>query len=96
MSTEPLAIRYYGNFIFVDYRLIVLERMAASLRHFMRKVRYFDEITALKILLRIVTALKPLRKNKILHRDIKPENLLLNDIEKGEIKIVDFGLALDL
>ena len=62
----------------------------------MRKISRFDEILSLKILLRIITALKPLQRKKILHRDIKPENLLLNDIENGEIKIVDFGLALDL
>jgi serine/threonine protein kinase len=34
-----------------------------------------------------------MHKNKIVHRDIKPENILMEDIEKGLIKLTDFGFA---
>ena len=40
-----------------------------------------------------LTAISHLHQRGILHRDIKPENILL--MANGEIKLADFGLAID-
>ena len=40
-----------------------------------------------------LTAIRLLHSRGILHRDIKPENILLSAL--GEIKLADFGLAID-
>lgn len=39
-----------------------------------------------------INALLYMHEKKIIHRDLKPENLL---ISKGEIKLADFGLAIN-
>jgi serine/threonine-protein kinase len=49
----------------------------------------FDE--AVNIVSKIAQGLKAAHDEKIIHRDIKPGNIIITD--KGEVKIVDFGLA---
>jgi serine/threonine protein kinase/Tfp pilus assembly protein PilF len=49
----------------------------------------FDE--AIKIFSKIAQGLKTSHEKNIIHRDIKPGNIIITD--KGEVKIVDFGLA---
>jgi serine/threonine protein kinase/Tfp pilus assembly protein PilF len=49
----------------------------------------FDE--TIKLFSQIAQGLKTAHEKNIIHRDIKPGNILLT--EKGEVKIVDFGLA---
>ncbi|KPJ89685.1 MAG: hypothetical protein AMJ53_15565, partial [Gammaproteobacteria bacterium SG8_11] len=46
---------------------------------------------AVNIIFQIAHGLKAAHEEKIIHRDIKPGNILIT--EKGEVKIVDFGLA---
>ncbi len=44
--------------------------------------------------LQLVSALSYAHKHKILHRDIKPENIIIS--QKGQVKLLDFGIARDL
>lgn len=47
------------------------------------------------ILTNILAGLKCCHDKKIVHRDIKPQNIIV-DVHSFEIKIIDFGLSLDL
>jgi serine/threonine protein kinase len=53
-----------------------------------------SEGEAIDIILQASEGLKKAHGQSILHRDVKPSNLLLN--RHGEVKVADFGLALDL
>jgi serine/threonine protein kinase len=53
-----------------------------------------SEGEAIDIVLQASEGLKKAHAQNILHRDVKPSNLLLN--RHGEVKVADFGLALDL
>ncbi|MEE9609658.1 MAG: serine/threonine-protein kinase, partial [Desulfatiglandales bacterium] len=52
------------------------------------------EIQAMDILLQASEGLKKAHEGNILHRDIKPDNLMVN--KQGDVKVTDFGLAVDL
>ena len=54
----------------------------------------FPEELINKIIIKIVDALSECHANSITHRDVKPQNILVN--WDGNIKLCDFGLALDL
>jgi serine/threonine protein kinase len=61
-----------------------------SLRQKIKKTTLSVE-ESLNIFYQIASGLKSAHREKITHRDIKPGNILIT--EKGEVKIVDFGLA---
>ena len=44
--------------------------------------------------LQLVSVISYAHKHKILHRDIKPENIIIS--KKGQVKLLDFGIARDL
>jgi serine/threonine protein kinase len=45
-------------------------------------------------MLQLLKAVDSLHKMGIIHRDLKPENVLITNA--GEIKLIDFGAAVDL
>jgi len=55
----------------------------------------FTEDDACKVIQQVLSATAYLHSNGIAHRDLKPENLLLNSVDKLEVKIADFGLSKD-
>jgi serine/threonine protein kinase/putative methionine-R-sulfoxide reductase with GAF domain len=65
-----------------------------SLRELINENRGIPESQAIDLTLQASLGLKRAHGLNILHRDIKPDNLILN--RQGEVKVADFGLALDL
>jgi eukaryotic-like serine/threonine-protein kinase len=64
-----------------------------SLRAMMREKQPFPVARALDLAHQICGALIYMHGEGVVHRDLKPENLLVTDA--GQIKIMDFGIALD-
>lgn len=62
-----------------------------SMKTFLGKGGYIEEIHVHKLVKQMVSALKYLIHSGIYHRDIKPQNLLLS--KNFNLKISDFGLA---
>src|SRR5882757_1120445 len=64
-----------------------------SLRAKMRGGGALPSEVALKYARQLCEVLSYIHGEGVVHRDLKPENILVND--SGEIKIMDFGIALD-
>lgn len=71
---------------------IVLEYIdGLSLEQLIRRERYLSNDMALYIFREVCKALDYAHKRRVVHRDIKPANILIS--KKGEVKLVDFGIA---
>ena len=46
------------------------------------------------VLKKVLKAYGSLYRKKVIHRDLKPQNILVNS--NGDVKICDFGAAVDL
>jgi serine/threonine protein kinase len=91
MSKHPNIITLYGQGKWDKGLYIAMEHIhGSSLREIIEKGKIPLE-NALKIILKISSALTHLHSHKIIHRDLKPENILIT--KNNEVKVIDFGIA---
>lgn len=66
-----------------------------SLREHVQEHGMPDELTSIKIIKQMCSALAEAHDLSIVHRDLKPDNVLLTDFrgESNFVKILDFGIA---
>ena len=93
---HPNVVRLLDHFENAEYIFIVMEYIrGGSLADYMKDNNYnFSEKRAAELIYQIADGLKYLHKYGIIHRDLKPDNIMMTESsEKGQIKIMDFGLS---
>lgn len=94
--TSPYIVGFYGAFYSEGEINICMEYMdGGSLDLVLNKKNRISEKIIGKVTISVLKGLVYLRDGlKCLHRDVKPSNILINS--KGEIKICDFGVSVQL
>ncbi|CDW86127.1 protein kinase domain containing protein [Stylonychia lemnae] len=65
-----------------------------DLSNLVKKQKKFDEKQTITIIKQLLLAIVYCHTKKIAHRDLKPENLILEDKEKLQVKLIDFGTSI--
>ena len=93
---HPNVIHLLDHFENGEYIFIVMEYIkGGSLTDYFKKNEFnFSEKRAAEIIYQLAKGLKYLHKYGIIHRDLKPDNIMLTEAsDKGNVKIMDFGLS---
>ncbi len=90
--THPNVIRIHDIGVADGLRFITMEYFEGSdLGSHLYKNRKLGSAESTGIVRQICDGLAAAHKQGVIHRDLKPQNVLIN--ERGEIRILDFGLA---
>lgn len=86
-------VDYVDHFTFRDHLCIATELLGINLYELLKYNKYkgFPIPLVRQFSRQILEALAFLEKKKIIHCDLKPENVLISDLERGTIKLIDFG-----
>ena len=93
---HPYVVHLLDHFENGEYIFIVMEYIkGGSLTDYMKNKKFnFTERRAAELIYQIAKGIKYLHKYGIIHRDLKPDNIMLTEAsDKGNIKIMDFGLS---
>ena len=93
---HPNVIHLLDHFENGEYIFIVMEYIKGGcLTDYLKKNEFdFSEKRAAEIIYQLAKGLKYLHKYGIIHRDLKPDNIMLTEAsDKGNVKIMDFGLS---
>jgi len=92
---HPNIIRCFGGGMKDNQRFYAMELVeGGSLAKLIKQRGRLSWEETVEFGIQICSALQHAHDNGIIHRDLKPANLLLT--KKGELKLADFGIALDL
>ncbi|MBI3467129.1 MAG: serine/threonine protein kinase [Planctomycetes bacterium] len=92
---HPNIIRCFGGGLKDNQRFYAMELVeGGSLAKLIKQRGKLSWEETVEYGIQICSALQHAHDNGIIHRDLKPANLLLT--KKGELKLADFGIALDL
>ena len=86
-------IRLQDHFYFRNHLCITFELMSINLYEFIKKNNFQGVSLGLirRFGIQMLTALRFMRKQRVIHCDMKPENVLLMHPKKSRIKVIDFG-----
>ena len=88
-------VNFFGVFKTKEKIHILMDYIKGkNLQLFRKNTSKFKIYQRRKIIFQILTALLELKTLGIIHRDIKPANIIID--HNLELKIIDFGLALDV
>lgn len=92
---HPNAIQLIDYIPMHDYVAIVMERRLHckdlfDLRE--QQTSPYSENDARKLIKQLGSVLLTMERKGLIHRDIKSENVLV-DLDNGQVKLIDFGLA---
>ena len=93
---HPNVVHLLDHFENAEYIFIVMEYIRGGrLTDYMKEKKFnFTEKRAAEIINQIALGVKYLHKYGIIHREKKPDNIMLTEAsDKGQIKIMDFGLS---
>jgi Ca2+-binding EF-hand superfamily protein len=93
---HPYVVHLLDHFENGEYIFIVMEYIkGGSLTDYMKSQKFnFTERRAAELIYQLAKGIKYLHKYGIIHRDLKPDNIMLTEAsDKGNIKIMDFGLS---
>ena len=93
---HPYVVHLLDHFENGEYIFIVMEYIkGGSLTDYMKSKKFnFTERRAAELIYQLAKGIKYLHKYGIIHRDLKPDNIMLTEAsDKGNIKIMDFGLS---
>ena len=92
---HPNVVHLLDHFENAEYIFIVMECIHGGVWLTIWKKKFnFTEKRAAEIIYQISLWVKYLHKYGIIHRDLKPDNIMVTEAgDKGQIKIMDFGLS---
>ena len=92
-------VNYYLAFIENNKCYIIMEfidglTLGEYINHLKETNQKISKKFMIEILIQIVSGLRYMKNNKIIYKDLNPNNILI--YSKNKIKLIDFGLAIDL
>lgn len=96
MCSNKNIINYHTSYFYKNCLFMFIEYMdGGSLTEIIyQNMKKIDNNVISYILKEILQGLQPLHEHKQIHRDLKSDNILIN--KKGEVKVADFGFAIQL
>eukprot|EP00826_Nyctotherus_ovalis_P017159 TRINITY_DN1502_c0_g2_i1.p1 TRINITY_DN1502_c0_g2~~TRINITY_DN1502_c0_g2_i1.p1 ORF type:complete len:386 (-),score=91.82 TRINITY_DN1502_c0_g2_i1:526-1683(-) len=98
---SPYIVRYVDSFVVEEKskQVIIMEYCPGGnlndiIESHKAKKQLIPEEKVIKYMAQMLLGLEYIHANNILHRDLKPENILVD--EKGDLKISDFGISIEL